>query len=231
MNTRAIIICAGEATRWGNYLNTRKHLITLEGEIILHRTVRLLRERGIEDIHIIVKDDDMIEKYRTEGAKLTIAKLNPENVDADKFLSSRDHWEENGRTILIYGDTYLSEECMDKIVGYDSTDIHFFGRFDASALTGTPWGELFAISVYAFQLEKFEACLKHVAEAYKSGKITRCGGWELYRCINGQPDDKLRKHVRLGHFTEVDDWSDDFDYPKDYDSWIANRARFLETQK
>lgn len=68
MKTTAIIICAGDATRWGNYLGVPKHLIEIEGERLLDRTVRLLRERGITDIFIVVKRPS--KKYRVEGADL-----------------------------------------------------------------------------------------------------------------------------------------------------------------
>lgn len=37
----AIVIAAGHATRWGDYRGTPKHLIEVDGEPILHRTVRL----------------------------------------------------------------------------------------------------------------------------------------------------------------------------------------------
>lgn len=44
-----IIMADGEGKRWGNYKGVPKHLITVEGETILERTIRLLRGRGIAD--------------------------------------------------------------------------------------------------------------------------------------------------------------------------------------
>ena len=48
MKTIAILLCGGEATRWNNYLNSPKHLINIEGERLLDRTTRLIKEAGID---------------------------------------------------------------------------------------------------------------------------------------------------------------------------------------
>jgi choline kinase len=114
---RAVIIAAGEATRWGNYLNTPKHLIEIDGEPILHRTVRLLRLNGVTDIFVVSKDDP---RYLIEGANQYIAKLNYENnADADKFLSSKNLWNTQGRTLVLYGDVYFTYAAMQTICDFD----------------------------------------------------------------------------------------------------------------
>lgn len=223
-NVRAIIICAGEATRWGNYKDTPKHLIEIEGERLLHRTVRLLNERGVSDVHVVVKKKS--ELYEVEGSTQYEAKLDYEqNADADKFLSSKELWNRDGRTLVIYGDCYFTDEAMDTIVGYPGKGWKLFCRPDASKITGTPWGECFAQSFYPADLERHEAALHRIAELKKSGKIRRCGGWEHYRAMQGYPDEKLNRHVMAGNFILIDDWTDDFDYPKDYDEWNRRRAK------
>lgn len=221
MNTRALIICAGEATRWGNYLDTPKHLIEIEGEKILHRSVRLLKENGIDDIHVISKDDP---RYKVEGANQFIAELNPKNADADKLLSSQKLWEKADRILIIYGDCYYTEEAMKTIVESKEKDWHIFCRPDASAITGTPWGEIFCYSFYRKDFDLIKNGLHHVAGLHQKGLLKRCGGWELYRHLLGRPDANLRIHKMGDHYTKIDDWTDDFDYPKDYDSWIQNRS-------
>jgi len=223
-NTKAIIICAGEATRWAGYLNTKKHLIEIEGERLLDRTVRLLKERGIKEIYIVVKQ--ITPEYHVEGAAQYVADLNPEeNVDADKFLSSKALWNQDGRTLVFYGDCYFTEDAMDTIVGFTSREWTLFCRPNASKVTGTPWGECFAQSYYPEDIDRHEAALRRVAALYKAGKITRCGGWEHYRAMVGRPDEQIRRPHRMStNYVEIDDWTDDFDYPKDYDSWIERRA-------
>lgn len=221
-NTRAILICAGEASRWANYLDTPKHLIEIEGERLLDRTVRLLRERGVQDIHVVVKQ--ISPAYQAEGAEQYVAKLNPENKDADKFLSSSELWNPTGRTIVFYGDCYYTEDAMDTILDYSGKDWHLFCRRDASDITGTPWGECFAYVFYSRHFDLFRTKLEYVRDLFKAGTITRCGGWELYRALTGREGRRvLRPHTMTTNWTNIDDWTDDFDYPKDYETWMERR--------
>lgn len=220
---KAIMICAGDATRWGGYMNTPKHLIEIEGERLLDRTVRLLKERGIREIYTVVKR--ITDEYYVKGAAQWVADLNPEeNADADKFLSSKELWNKEGRTLVIYGDCYFTDEAMDTIVSHEGRAWHLFCRSQASEITGTPWGECFAQSFYPEDLERHEAALRRIAKLSKEGVIKRCGGWEHYRAMIGRSDAQLRKHVMGDCYTEINDWSDDFDYPKDYDEWKRRRS-------
>lgn len=50
---RVFITAYGESTRWNNYLGVPKHLIPIDDEPLIHRTVRLLKENGFDDIVII----------------------------------------------------------------------------------------------------------------------------------------------------------------------------------
>jgi len=223
-NTIAIIICAGEASRWGNYLNTPKHLIEIEGERLLDRTIRLLKERGITEIYTVVKE--ITPEYHNPDAAQYKANLQPEKYgDADKFLSSKALWNEEGRTLVFYGDCYFTDEAMDTIVGCTRREWLLFCRPNASKVTGTRWGECFAQSFYTEDIPKHRAALLRIARLYKEGVITRCGGWEHYRAILGRLDARIRRpHVMGDHYVEIDDWTDDFDFPKDYDSWIEKRS-------
>lgn len=224
MNTRAIIICAGEGTRWGDHLGVPKHLIEISGEPLLNRTVRLLQNSGIKDIVVVSKEDP---RYKVEGATQYIPVLNYEdNADADKFLSSRELWNENGRTIVLYGDVFFTLEAMNLIVNSPETDWTLFCRPGASRITGHKWGECFAISFYPDSHAEMEKQLHRTAKLWKTGKITRCGGWELYRAMTGRPDNQIRHpHVMTTNYKEIDDFTEDFDSPQDYESWLANYKR------
>lgn len=228
--TRAIIVCAGEGTRWKDYLGVPKHLIEVSsgtlGETIIARTVRLLKMMGVSDIHIVSKDDD---RYKIEGAKQYVASLNPEeNADADKFLSSRSLWNDNGRTIVFYGDVFFTAEAMNSIVNTKETRWTLFCRPHASLITGHKWGECFAISFYPDSHNEMDKQLHRIASLWKSRKISRCGGWELYRAMTGRADDKIgHPHVMTTNYVVIDDFTEDFDTNEDYDLWIANYQKKL----
>src|SRR5690606_26071821 len=97
MRQRAIVIAAGEATRWNRYLGVDKHFIEIEGEPIIHRIVRLFGQ-WVDEVVVVGKD----KRYRIAGAEWYKPKLNTDNRGADKFLSSKDLWLQDGRTIIVY---------------------------------------------------------------------------------------------------------------------------------
>lgn len=107
---RIIIIAAGDATRWGNYMGVPKHYAVINGEAVIERIVRLLKKRGQNDIWVVSKH------YEIAGVHNYRAKLNPRNHDADKFLSSSDLWHPAKRTIVVYGDVYFTESAIDTIL-------------------------------------------------------------------------------------------------------------------
>ena len=222
MATRAIIICAGEATRWQNYLGVPKHLIEIEGEKILFRTTRLLKKHGVKEIFVVVKEHD--NRYVTPESKLHVIEPNyRKNADADKFLSSKDLWNRKGRTLVIYGDVYFTEDAIKKIMKFKEKEWTLFCRPNASKITGTPWGECFAQSFYPQHIRLHKENLNFIAYKKRAGQIKRCGGWEHYRAMTDQRD--LNTHTMTTNYVEIDDWTDDFDYPKDYETWLENRNK------
>jgi hypothetical protein len=214
----AILIAAGPGERWGYHLGMPKHFVPVDGEPILQRAVRLIG-RHCKDIWVVGVDD----RYKIEGSQLFIPDLEPANFGADKFLSSRELWNTNGRTIVFFGDVYFTEEAMSTILSFDEREWTVFGRFGPSALTGTPWGELFAQSFWPEHIDEHLSALVRLARLCGEGTVKRGQGWEHYRLMNGATEDALHLHRELGHFVEIDDWTDDFDYPDDYDRFISNR--------
>ena len=222
-NIVAIIIAAGSATRWGNHMGVPKHLIVIEGEPILYRTVRLLKERGVKNIYVVGPPDDP--RYEVPGSKLYIPTKDRSNHDADKFLNSSPLWNLSGRTIVFYGDVYFTEEAMDTIINWYDMKWTLFARFGASKFTGTKWGECFAQSFYPQAIPKHRDMLIYIAALMNDKVIRRCGGWEHYRAMNGAREKNVSKHIKYKRLVEIDDWSDDFDYAQDYDRWIENRKK------
>jgi len=213
MKTNCIIICAGEQSRWNNYLNEKKQLIKIDGERLLDRTIRLIKNNFDEvEINVVALCDE----YSNENSKLFIPELNSENYGFDKFLSSRKLWKENERNIIFYGDVYFTNNAMKIISISEKKDWFLFGRYNCSYLTGKG-GECFAFSFYDNHFEKFEKAINELLELHKNGSDSAFGGWNLYRHLEGI---KYDEHLMANHFVEINDLTDDFDYPEDYDNWI-----------
>lgn len=215
---RAIIIAAGEATRWNNYLGIPKHMAPVDGEPIIYRTVRLLLERGIKDIVVVGPPDD--DRYKIPGSTLYLAKKNPAYGDADKFLSSKEMWSTDDRTVVFWGDCFLTENAMDKIVGDDRRIWNIFFRFNRSSFTGCPYGEIFAHSFFPEHQQEHLEKLYYIADLYSKKVLTRCGGWEHYRAMHGAVDKQIGYHKKFSAGVEIHDFSDDFDSALDYDRFI-----------
>ena len=222
--TRAIIIAAGEAERWGNHMNVPKHLVEIDGEPILHRAVRLLLRNNINNIYVVSKDDP---RYSISGSTQYVADLDYEtNGDADKFLSSKNLWNTEGRTIVLLGDVFFSEEGMSTICNNDAESWTLFCREHGSKLTGTPWGECFAQSFYPSDIDDHEEGLEAIAKLHKEKILRGPAGWQHYRWrVGARSKRELRHHSMRDKFVNIDDWTDDFDYPEDYDRFMERWNR------
>lgn len=217
---RAIIIAAGDATRWNNYLGVQKHFIEIDGEPIIHRTVRLLNKNGVSDVHVVGKTKD----YRIPGSEWFKPKLNPDNYGADKFLSSRELWLEDGRTIILYGDCYFTDNAIRWIVTCNHDDWLLFARPYFSRVTGGEYGECFAISFYGGQVNEFDRTLRRLVELHRAGATCEPSGWQTYRAMIGLPDNLLDGPYFGDRMVPVDDWTDDFDAPSDYRRFMRRRT-------
>lgn len=227
---RAIIIAAGEATRWDNYLGVEKHFIEIEGEPIIHRTVRLLNEQGVDDVWVVGKDD----RYDIQGSTLYVPTFHPEYYDADKFLNSKDLWLHDARNLVLYGDVYFTERAIWKIMHppydpvseskpvRDRSGWYLYARPFGSDTTGNGDGECFAQAIMPNDLRQHERELFNLVEDFKEGRLGRIGGWEHYRRMIGLPENMLHRHLVGDNFINVDDWTDDFDTPHSYDTWMEH---------
>jgi hypothetical protein len=213
--SRALLLAAGEMTRWKNHLGVPKHLVPIKGEPLIHRTQRKLHARGVEDIRVVCQAD------RAEAYVLPGIGTHAEPVWRDgaqhQHESSRHLWHTAGPTIVIYGDTYLTDPLLDALVADRGDPWHIYARFGPSTITGRPYGEMLVWVIGPDHHQALDRATGVALDAYRAGTTGRLLGWEVYRAAVGLP---VQLHVREGeHFIEWDDASDDFDKPQDYDRW------------
>lgn len=207
---RVLIACAGP-DKWRTQDGTPRHLVPVDGEPLLHRTVRQALTYS-DDVYVLAGNDD---RYRIAGAKWKVhAEPTP-----NEFVTSRQWWSQAGRTVLLLGDTYYTDHAIDVIAGYNRQRWQLFGRKNASKVTGTPWGEYFACSWWPQHQQMMLEHLDQVILARAVGIAQRCTGWELLRSIQRTP---LNEHVvNPMWFTEIDDLTDDFDTRHEYEQHPA----------
>jgi len=217
---RVIIAAAGEATRWGEYLGLPKHLApTAAGEVLLSRTVAQARQIS-EDVHILTPADQRYELPPRRSRKVTWHEV---PTHRNEYEHTRDLWSDADRTVLLLGDVYFTDEAMARIAAGSPSAYRVFGRYRASKVTGTPYGEIFAASWGPARHAQMDVHLAEVERLRAAGVCTRPPGWVLLRLWQGTP---VRKHiVRPPIWVEIDDWTDDLDTPADYNRHPAFGVR------
>lgn len=205
---RIIVIAAGEGSRWANYGGVPKHLVEIHGERLIDRTARLFAEHG--DVHVVARD----ERYATAHSTLYRPRLDDRNFGADKFVSSRELWSRDERTLVVYGDVFFTESAVARIVSWPHESWYLFARPGHSSVYGGDRGECFAQSFYPRDIPDHLAALREIIRARRRRHIGEIGGWTHYRAMEGF---FLDTHTIGPRLVQIDDATDDIDYPDDYD--------------
>lgn len=209
-----LILAAGQGSRWGNYLGVPKHMIPIKGEPLIHRTQRILAATGANDVYVVCRDSTYVLPPSQRATPQEVEREWVHEQEESRYL-----WSKSGRTILLYGDVYYSEDLLSRIVHEPADDWKVYARYGASAHTGKHHGEMFGWVFRPEHHRQLDAA-RNVAISYtENGLWWRCVGWELYRIAMGQvPWSHCRDEV---HLVDYDDVSDDFDAPTDWDRWSS----------
>ena len=219
MTTRVIILAAGDGTRWENYRGTPKHRLIIEDEVLIERTARQFL-KYTKDVVIVGNKN----AHRVEGCSLYVPGQGRNLKDMAKFMSSQTIWSDD-RTVMVFGDVYFTDEAVETIMS-DTQQWRFYLRKEGSTVTGKGWREIFGLSFDAsFNKDMNRAIL----EVISKNIAFRTGGWFLFKHLQKTEDnDKL--FITDNHIN-IDDWTEDFDFPKDLDTWEEKRMAWLKKQK
>lgn len=212
MNQIALVLCAGRELRWNNYGGIPKQLIRVDRESLIERTSRLVRENGISLIVLVTRNP----KIKLDDAML----FSPENDEfiLDTLKSTRMLWKD--KTLVLLGDVWYSEETMRKIISFKGP-CGIFGRRKGSLKTGSPYREIFAFVFRTNAWSHINLCINNALlitgdNIHHRGKL-----WSLYiRLVNGTDSFALPGENVV--FQEINDFTEDFDSPKEYYRWVKN---------
>ena len=187
-----IIMADGKGTRWNNYHNIPKHLIEIDGETLLARTVRLLRENDARADIVITSHDP---RYEVPGAR----RYEPQNnhLEIDRFteeLIADD-------VCFLYGDTFYSKSVIQKITDTPAEKLLFFGNERSIVAIKVADGALFRQHV------------DRVRALFLAGKIEKCIGWQVYQSFEGLP---FGEKTIAADYILIQDGTEDFNSPADY---------------
>ncbi|MEU3281780.1 hypothetical protein [Streptomyces antibioticus] len=170
---------------------------------------------------VLVGPPDDPEPYR-ELAVMCEVRFQVAPVDCrNEFESTRPVWAPGDVNVLLLGDVWFTDEALEAVFVHAGEGLRFFGRESASRVTGTPWGEVFAQSwTDSVEMGRLTDAVRREQDAGRADRTKH--GWTMLRLLQGTP---LREHVvRPPWWVEIDDATDDIDFPEDYGRHPATRG-------
>lgn len=204
-NYKFIIMCGGIYRQW----QKPRQLLEINGEPIVARTIRLLRENGIEDIAISSNLPDF--------DKFGVPVLAHENsYDTKGYNDHTGQWADafypcEEPVCYLFGDVVFSPEAINKIIEKETDSIEFF----ASAPPFDPryvkeWAEPFALKVV--DNAKLKCAVEDTRLLDFDGFFARKPiMWELWQVIKRTP----LNIIDYTNYTVINDWTCDVDSPDD----------------
>ena len=194
-----------------NFREVPKQLSVVNGERLVDRTIRLLKENGVEEIYISSNNPvfdtcgvprlEHENSYRYDNDTLT-------GYWVDAFYP---HFEDNTKVTYLFGDVYYTEKAINKIVNFKTYKNVLFGTGIAKNKLHKNWGEPFAYVVNDYKV--FMDGVKAVKKLQDEGKTKRMAlVWELYRYLNGL--DINIQQVKGDTYICIDDGTIDIDGPQ-----------------
>lgn len=183
-----------------------RQLTIINGETLTGRTIRLLKENGVEDVIVTSHD----KRFDNLGAK----RYEPQNNNYDG-KTNKGYWLDaftweflNEPVTYLFGDVYYSENAIKTIVETDTDSTLFFCTYKNTDRRYIKHHD----EPLAYKVRDTETFKKHiniVKKMYDDGlTVRRPISWELYRSINGQD---VNKHVMTKNYVAINDESCDID--------------------
>lgn len=216
-NYKYIIMCGGIYEHW----RTPRQMVPINGEPIVLRTIRLLKECGVDDISVSISSGKVnYEHFKScvaAGAPLLIHRNNWVVIKPGK---STGYWCDafyptDEPTCYLMGDVVFSKKAIETIVRTETDDIEFFASSPPFAKEyPKPYAEPFAFKVvnHKHLREAQEECRK-LADQKKFRRTPIA--WELWQVIKGTPINK----IDYSNYTVINDYTCDIDTQKDIDKF------------
>lgn len=201
-----IIMCGGSYPKFA----TPRQMIKVNGEPLVARTIRLLRENGIEDI-AISSNNPAFEQFGVPvlhhdngyvGYEYNVC----EGYWCDAFYPTDEP------TTYLFGDVFFSPAAIRTIIETETDDIMFFGScYPFGRDYPKPWEEPFCFKVV--NTDHLKAACAEVKRIDKAGGFSRKPiAWEVWNVINGNVDPN---QIIKESYVHINDYTCDIDKPEE----------------
>ena len=196
-----IIMCGGDYPAW----KEPRQLTKFKGEPLVARTIRLLRNAGVEDIAISAQDP----RFEEFGVPVL---HHENNYDTER----RGSWVEafyptTEPTCYLMGDVLFSPNAIKTIVAEEVSSVMFFASappFNWSYIK--PHAEPFAFKVV--DQKRFRAAISFVIANEHTGIFSRRPiAWELWQVLNGEDV----RTINFKNYIVINDYTCDVDKAED----------------
>lgn len=184
-----------------------KQLSVINGERLVERTIRLLKERGVTDISISSNDDRFSQYAKLLKHENSFKTINGEVIGywVDAYYPTDEP------CIYLHGDVYYSESAIDKILNLNPSVNTFIGNEVARNKEHKNWGEPFGWIIV--DQKSFRKGIEEVKRLQDEGKLERgyALSWELYRVLNNLNPNY--QYINDDTYLSIDDETIDIDAP------------------
>ena len=174
---KIIIMCGGEYCNFENH----KALSIINGESLVERTIRLLKENGITEYYIS-SNNPIFKKY---GEVLEHNNSYNENNENHGYWVDA-YYPTDEPTIYLHGDVYYSENAIKKILNLNPKVNTMIGNQYALNKEHIKVGEPFGWIIV--NQKSFREAIDKCKKLQDEGKIDRgiAIAWELYEVLTGR---------------------------------------------
>lgn len=197
-------MCGGSYKVW----DKPKHLTEINGEPIVARTIRLLKEAGIKDI-AISSNNDVFKQFGVPVLKHRNEYYVVRHNDYQGYWCDGFYPMDNP-CCYLFGDVVFSPEAIKTIIEYETDDIMLFGSKQPFSDDYPKW----YIEPFGFKVAN-QKHLHHAIEEVK--RIDREGGfnrkpiaWETWNVICGTDPNEINQS-----YVAINDYTCDIDGPEE----------------
>ena len=175
-----------------------RQLLEINNEPIVARTIRLLKEAGIQDI-AITSDKEVFSNFGVEWIN-----YNSNGIWVNAFYPIE------GPVCYLYGDVVYSPEAINTIVNTEIGNVMYFAsRPPFNANYCKKHAEPFAFKVK--NTRYFFECVRKLKQLYREGRVRRAISWELWQVIKNTTLDQ----INYNNYVPINDYTCDVDKPED----------------